>query len=125
MTIVLTSGRYVGMKPCISRLPENGYGANITAWPARLNDLPERLQSIEMDAYISRKEIFKADSKFWREVVGSYVHAYHWEDLNLRNVMDMRAGFGGYFLYIPFAYLLLYCKDSGICKVFSIFGIIL
>ncbi|WKA09365.1 hypothetical protein VitviT2T_027022 [Vitis vinifera] len=87
---------YVGMKPCITLLPENGYGANVTAWPARLNDLPERLQTIEMDAYISRKEILKADTKFWHEVIYGYVHAYHWNDSKLRNVMDMRAGFGGF-----------------------------
>ncbi|KAJ9673515.1 hypothetical protein PVL29_023216 [Vitis rotundifolia] len=87
---------YVGMKPCITLLPENGYGANVTAWPARLNDLPERLQTIEMDAYISRKEILKADTKFWHELIYGYVHAYHWNDSKLRNVMDMRAGFGGF-----------------------------
>ncbi|XP_034675622.1 probable methyltransferase PMT10 [Vitis riparia] len=87
---------YVGMKPCITLLPENGYGSNVTTWPARLNDLPERLQTIEMDAYISRKEILKADTKFWHEVIYGYVHAYHWNDSKLRNVMDMRAGFGGF-----------------------------
>lgn len=113
------------MKPCITLLPENGYGANVTAWPARLNDLPERLQTIEMDAYISRKEILKADTKFWHEVIYGYVHAYHWNDSKLRNVMDMRAGFGGYFLFIPLASPPLHCTDSGICEVFLNFCIIL
>ncbi|XP_010269090.1 PREDICTED: probable methyltransferase PMT11 [Nelumbo nucifera] len=87
---------YVGLKACITRLPENGYGANITAWPARLHNPPDRLQSIEIDAYISRKELFKAESRYWYEVIESYIRAFHWKKLKLRNVMDMRAGFGGF-----------------------------
>lgn len=110
------------MKPCITRLPDNGYGANVTAWPARLFDLPERLQTIEMDAYISRKEIFKADSKFWHELIEGYVRAYHWNDSKLRNVMDMRAGFGGYFLYITLSSAAL---QSGLIVTFSNFSTIL
>ncbi|KAF6170522.1 hypothetical protein GIB67_031930 [Kingdonia uniflora] len=87
---------YVGLKACITRLPENAYGANITAWPARLHYPPDRLQSVDMDAYISRKELFKAESKYWNDIIESYVRAYHWKTMNLRNVMDMRAGFGGF-----------------------------
>ncbi|KAL1208675.1 putative methyltransferase PMT10 [Cardamine amara subsp. amara] len=87
---------YVDMKPCIARLPDNGYGANVSTWPARLHDPPERLQSIQMDAYISRKEIMKAESRFWFEVVESYVRVFRWKEFKLRNVLDMKAGFGGF-----------------------------
>ncbi|GAB2224373.1 hypothetical protein Droror1_Dr00005128 [Drosera rotundifolia] len=87
---------YVELKACITKLPKNGLGANVSEWPQRLHDPPDRLQSIEMDAYISRKEIFRAESKYWKEIIQSYVNAYHWKELNLRNVMDMRAGFGGF-----------------------------
>ncbi|KAL9262640.1 putative methyltransferase PMT10 [Drosera capensis] len=87
---------YVELKACITKLPENGLGADVSEWPQRLHDPPDRLQSIEMDAYISRKEIFRAESKYWKEIIQSYVNAYHWKELNLRNVMDMRAGFGGF-----------------------------
>lgn len=87
---------YVRLKACITRLPENGYGANLTAWPARLHDPPDRLQSIELDAYISRKEIYLAESKYWYEIIDSYVKAFHWKELRLRNVLDMKAGFGGF-----------------------------
>ncbi|PIA47544.1 hypothetical protein AQUCO_01400292v1 [Aquilegia coerulea] len=87
---------YVGLKACITRLPENGYGANVTTWPERLHHPPDRLQSIEMDAYISRKELLKAESKYWYDIIESYVRAYHWKKLQLRNVMDMRAGLGGF-----------------------------
>ncbi|CAI0412092.1 unnamed protein product [Linum tenue] len=86
---------YVDLKPCITRIPENGYGANVTAWPARLHTPPDRLQSIQMDAYISRKELFKAESKYWSEIISGYVRAWHWKQLKLRNVLDMKAGFGG------------------------------
>lgn len=87
--------RYVDQKACISRLPENGYGANITDWPARLQTPPDRLQSIQFDAYISRNELFRAESKYWNEIIASYIRAWHWKKMKLRNVMDMKAGFGG------------------------------
>ncbi|KAL5071111.1 hypothetical protein RYX36_021998 [Vicia faba] len=87
---------YVGLKACITQLPNNGYGVNVTNWPSRLHQPPDRLQSIKMDAVISRKELFRAESKYWNEIIESYVHAFGWKKLNLRNVMDMRAGFGGF-----------------------------
>ncbi|XP_059631733.1 probable methyltransferase PMT10 [Cornus florida] len=87
---------YVDLKACITRLPENGYGANVTTWPARLHLPPDRLFSIKMDAYMSRKEIFKAESKYRHDIVDSYVSAFHLKELELRNVMDMRAGYGGF-----------------------------
>ncbi|XP_002524217.2 probable methyltransferase PMT11 [Ricinus communis] len=87
---------YVDLKACITRLPEDGYGANITTWPARLHTPPDRLQSIQLDAYISRKELFKAESKYWYEIIAGYVRAWHWKKFKLRNVLDMKAGFGGF-----------------------------
>ncbi|XP_021757266.1 probable methyltransferase PMT11 [Chenopodium quinoa] len=87
---------YVNLQPCITRLPENGYGGNATNWPERLHTPPDRLQSIQIDAYISRKELFKAESKYWNEIIGSYVRAWHWKNLKFRNVLDMRAGYGGF-----------------------------
>lgn len=92
--------RNVNLKTCISRLPEDGYGGNITDWPARLHTPPGRLQTIQYDAYISRNELFKAESKYWNEIIDSYVRAFHWKSFRLRNVMDMKAGFGGY-VYQP------------------------
>lgn len=87
---------YVDLKACITRLPENGYGANVSLWPERLQTPPDRLQSIQLDAYIARKELFKAESKYWNEIIESYVRALHWKKMKLRNVLDMRAGFGGF-----------------------------
>ncbi|KAK7275597.1 hypothetical protein RIF29_16716 [Crotalaria pallida] len=87
---------YVGLKACISQLPSSGYGANVTKWPARLHQPPDRLQSIKLDEIISRAELFKAESKYWNEIIDSYVRVFRWKEYNLRNVMDMRAGFGGF-----------------------------
>lgn len=87
---------YVNLTACITRLPDNVYGANITAWPARLHNPPDRLLTIKIDAYMSRKEIFKAHSKYWNQIVDSYLNSFGWKKLNIRNVMDMRAGYGGF-----------------------------
>ncbi|CAA2955184.1 probable methyltransferase PMT11 [Olea europaea subsp. europaea] len=87
---------YVDLKACITRLPEEGYGSNITTWPARLHNPPDRLQSIQIDAYMSRNELFRAESIYWKELIESYVRALHWKKFKLRNVLDMRAGFGGF-----------------------------
>ncbi|KAL7246164.1 hypothetical protein ACSBR2_001324 [Camellia fascicularis] len=87
---------YVSLKACITPLPENGYGANVTSWPTRLHYPPDRLLTIKMDAYNSRKEIFRAESKYWNDLVNGYVNAFNWKDLHLRNVMDMKAGHGGF-----------------------------
>ncbi|KAK8549440.1 hypothetical protein V6N13_027193 [Hibiscus sabdariffa] len=87
---------YVDLKACISRLPENGYAANVAPWPSRLQIPPDRLESINIDSYIARKENFEAESKYWKEIVASYVRSLHWKTFKLRNVMDMRAGFGGF-----------------------------
>jgi len=106
--------RYVNLKACISQLPENGYGENLTKWPARLQTSPDRLQSIKLDALISRKELFKAESKYWNEVIASYVRVYRWKTMRLRNVMDMRAGFGGY-CFIIFSFL---CKILKCGRIF-------
>lgn len=87
---------YVNLKACITRLPENGYGANVTTWPERLHTPPDRLQSIQMDAYISRRELFKAELKYWNEIIDGYIQILHWKKLRMRNVLDMKAGFGGF-----------------------------
>ncbi|KAI3817773.1 hypothetical protein L1987_11571 [Smallanthus sonchifolius] len=87
---------YVDLKPCITPLPDDKSGANITTWPARLHNPPERLQTITFDAFVSRKDLFKAESKYWKEIIDSYVRSLHWKKFKLRNVMDMRAGFGGF-----------------------------
>ncbi|GKU91987.1 hypothetical protein SLEP1_g5781 [Rubroshorea leprosula] len=87
---------YIDLKLCITQLPENGFGANVASWPARLETPPDRLQSIQIDAYITRNELFKAESKFWNETIANFVRGLGWKKIRLRNVMDMRASFGGF-----------------------------
>ncbi|EXC19389.1 putative methyltransferase PMT11 [Morus notabilis] len=87
---------YTDLKACITRFPENGYGANVTKWPERLQTPPDRLQSIQFDAYISRKELFTAEHKYWKDIISGYVRAYWKRKSKFRNVMDMKAGFGGF-----------------------------
>ncbi|CAN1239809.1 Probable methyltransferase PMT10, partial [Linum grandiflorum] len=87
---------YFNVSECITPLPEEGYGSNITLWPARLHYPPDRLKSIRLEASISRKELLRAESKYWHEIISSYVRAFHWKEQNFRNVIDMKAGFGGF-----------------------------
>ncbi|KAK3162454.1 hypothetical protein QOZ80_1BG0089730 [Eleusine coracana subsp. coracana] len=87
---------YVNLKACISRLPENGEGATLARWPARLMEPPKRLQGVQMDAYSSKNELFKAETKFWDDIIEGYIRVFKWRKFKLRNVMDMRAGFGGF-----------------------------
>ncbi|KAK4277922.1 hypothetical protein QN277_015841 [Acacia crassicarpa] len=108
---------YVNLKACISRLPENGYGANVTRWPARLQNPPNRLQSIKFDAFISREELFVAETKYWNDIVGGFVRALHWKKMRLRNVMDMKAGFGGFA-----AALINHKLDSWVMNVVPVSG---
>lgn len=100
------------MKACITRLPEDGYGANVMKWPARLHTPPDRLQSIQIESYTARKELFKAESKYWSQTIGGYVRAWHWKKWKLRNVLDMKAGYGGYPLYSSSYFALFYSNVS-------------
>ncbi|KAJ3685633.1 hypothetical protein LUZ61_014797 [Rhynchospora tenuis] len=87
---------YVNLKACISRLPENGNAANVSAWPARLNEPPPRLQEVEMDSIIAKNELFRAETKYWDDIIDGYIRIFKWKKLQIRNVMDMRAEFGGF-----------------------------
>ena len=105
------------LKACITRIEENGYGANLAPWPARLLTPPDRLQTIQIDSYIARKELFVAESKYWKEIISNYVNALHWKQIGLRNVLDMRAGFGGYF-FLSYRSLIRNFIYSGVSNFF-------
>ncbi|KAL5219150.1 hypothetical protein ABZP36_019834 [Zizania latifolia] len=97
LSMFLELYRYANLKACISRLPENGDRSTPFPWPARLMEPPKRLQGVEMDAHSSKKELFKAEIKFWDDIVEGYIRVFKWRKLKLRDVLDMRTGFGGYF----------------------------
>ncbi|TVU36537.1 hypothetical protein EJB05_18474, partial [Eragrostis curvula] len=71
---------HVNLKACISRLPESGEGATLVQWPARLMEPPKRLQ----------------ETKFWEDIIDGYIRVFKWRKFKLRNVMDMRARYGGF-----------------------------
>lgn len=73
----------------------------------RLHHLPDRLQFVEMDASIAKEEHFKAESRYWDDIIASYIHSFHWRNLKLRNAMDMRAGFGGYLVTLIFSFYVI------------------
>lgn len=86
---------------------------------------PDRLQSIQFDAYISRKELFNAESKYWHEIIEGYVRALKWKKFRLRNVMDMRAGFGGYDIHLIFywsAFSNLFFLNFSLLTVYELVG---
>uniref|UniRef100_A0A0C9RNM4 Methyltransferase n=1 Tax=Wollemia nobilis TaxID=56998 RepID=A0A0C9RNM4_9CONI len=87
---------YVPLKACITQLPENGFGRNLTKWPERLHISPDRLEVAPVDAYVAKKELFVAEQNYNRFLVESYWHGLGWKRQHFRNVMDMRAGFGGF-----------------------------
>lgn len=60
-----------------------------------MHEPPQRLQSVDLDAYVAKNELYKAETRYWNEIVGGYARVFRWKSLKLRNVMDMRAGFGG------------------------------
>nr|GMC59249.1 probable methyltransferase PMT11 [Ipomoea batatas] len=87
---------YVDLKACITQLPEEGYAANVSTGPERLHYPSDRLKTIQLDAHISREELVRAESRYWRDIVKSYIQRLGWDKFQLRNVLDMRAGFGGF-----------------------------
>ncbi|MCO5612092.1 hypothetical protein L7F22_066354 [Adiantum nelumboides] len=86
----------VPMKACISQLSrgkEDAHGTGLTAWPNRLTSPPPRLKDLAVS-----EERFQKDDIVWRSRV-----EYYWnqmsseiEEHTFRNVMDMKAHFGGF-----------------------------
>ncbi|XP_024535161.1 probable methyltransferase PMT11 [Selaginella moellendorffii] len=87
---------YVPMKACISPLPGNGLGRNITTWPSRLSLPPERLKAVNSDALQAKPEVFLAEQRYWTAIVEGYLRGLGLKKEDIRNVMDMRAGYGGF-----------------------------
>jgi Putative S-adenosyl-L-methionine-dependent methyltransferase len=48
-----------------------------------------------MDSIIAKNELFKAETNYWDDIIEGYIRIFKWKKLQIRNVMDMRAGFGG------------------------------
>ncbi|XP_019464587.1 PREDICTED: probable methyltransferase PMT26 isoform X3 [Lupinus angustifolius] len=66
-------------------------------WPARLTKTPYWLRSTQVGVYGKpAPEDFTADYEHWKGVVPNYLNGMGIQWLNVRNVMDMRAVYGGF-----------------------------
>lgn len=88
--------RYVPLQSCITLIPENGFGGQVPEWPARLSSASRRLGSVAMDAGVARSQVIRADQRYWHAVVESYLRGLGLHKDQFRNIMDMRAMYGGY-----------------------------
>ncbi|KAJ7516753.1 hypothetical protein O6H91_22G069400 [Diphasiastrum complanatum] len=87
---------YVTLKACIT-LPRNNPDKFFWLdYPARLDNPPVRLQSLHIDAIASKNEVFEADRRYWIEIVQGYLRGLSLKIEDIRNVMDMRACYGGF-----------------------------
>lgn len=110
---------HVPMKTCLHTVPaaiEDRGTEWPEEWPKRLENLPD---------WLSEKEKLVADTEHWKAIVNkSYLNGMGIEWSNVRNVMDMKAIYGGcarnmefflkkfpnfFFLICFFLSLLLYC----------------
>ncbi|XP_024376976.1 probable methyltransferase PMT11 isoform X1 [Physcomitrium patens] len=87
---------YVSLQSCLTLLPENGLGGDLPEWPARLSTPPRRLETIVMDATQARSYVFKSDQRYWHVVVEGYLRGLGLHKEDFRNIMDMRAMYGGF-----------------------------
>ncbi|XP_021772556.1 probable methyltransferase PMT26 [Chenopodium quinoa] len=91
----------VPLQSCMHKVPE-GETERGSQWPeqwsARLQKLPYWLTSSQVGVYgKSAPEDFTADSEHWKHVVSkSYLNGMGISWSNVRNVMDMRAVYGGF-----------------------------
>lgn len=79
-------------------------------WPARLGKPPYWLQSSEVGVYGKpQPEDFAVDYEHWKRVVTkSYVNGLGINWSTVRNVMDMRAVYGGYNFFFDIYFGLFY-----------------
>lgn len=49
-----------------------------------------------MDAELSRQQVLKSDNRYWYVIVEGYLRGLGIQKEDFRNVMDMRAMYGGY-----------------------------
>ncbi|BBN16233.1 protein MpPMT.6 [Marchantia polymorpha subsp. ruderalis] len=92
---------YVPMNSCLHRIP-TGEGARAAEWPVewplRVETTPSWLKSVPKGIYGKpAAEEFVSDSEHWRNVIeNSYLTNIGIRWSAIRNVMDMKAGYGGF-----------------------------
>lgn len=102
------------LQACVHRVPVDKAERGSQwpeAWPHRLQRPPYWLNSSQMGIYgRPAPQDFTRDYKHWRYVVStSYMSGLGINWSNVRNVMDMRAVYGGYFtFFFPFSLFFLF-----------------
>ncbi|URD95427.1 hypothetical protein MUK42_29256 [Musa troglodytarum] len=92
---------YIPLKPCMHRVPVDGSERASRwpkEWPHRLQVPPYWLNSSQMGIYGKPAPVdFTSDYEHWKRVVAkSYLTGFGIRWSNVRNVMDMRAVYGGF-----------------------------
>lgn len=94
----IMKSRYTPLQRCIHQIPSES-SVHGSMWPShwslRLEEEPLWLK-YKLGSTNGSSRGFHKDTAYWRDVVQNL----YWHDLNIdwsiiRNVMDMRAGFGG------------------------------
>ena len=86
--------RYVPLQACMHKLPVgNERGTKWPeAWPQRLQKVPEWLKDMQGGEQLSQD--FAADNERWKNVIDELSNiGVSWS--HVRNIMDMRASYGG------------------------------
>ncbi|CAL9757327.1 unnamed protein product [Musa acuminata subsp. burmannicoides] len=92
---------HIPLKPCMHRVPVDGSERASRwpkEWPRRLQVPPYWLNSSQMGIYGKPAPVdFTSDYEHWKRVVAkSYLTGFGIRWSNVRNVMDMRAVYGGF-----------------------------
>lgn len=83
---------YVPMSACVTPVQQH----TLSDWPGRLHIPPERLSSVNTDVKEAQVEAFIAEGRFMKEIVSGYQRGLGLKLNEIRNVMDMNAGYGGF-----------------------------
>lgn len=92
---------YTPMENCMQKVPTdtNVHGANWPpAWPERLDSTPDWLKKSQKSLFGQPADVeFQMDAEHWRRVIArSYLTGVGIDWGGIRNVMDMKAGYGGF-----------------------------
>lgn len=83
------------MSACITPLLRGMGQNNVSDWPARLHLPPARLSGVKIGIKEAQPEAFIAEGRYMKEIVSGYQSGLGLKLNEIRNVMDMNAGYGG------------------------------
>uniref|UniRef100_A0A7I4DJH1 Methyltransferase n=1 Tax=Physcomitrium patens TaxID=3218 RepID=A0A7I4DJH1_PHYPA len=89
---------YVNMTTCLHKIPDTKRTEWPEEWPLRVKVAPKWLSEKDTGIYgKAAPEDFRVDTEHWNNVVNkTYLTGLGMDWTTIRNVMDMRAGYGGF-----------------------------